>query len=107
MLILLTPIGVLAPGTAWGEWSAGELEAHGRATSPPTSRGSAALWKAAMPDYATPGVSNPLLGYLIAAVVGAALVVGVTWGIGALLGRRRGDDEAGAAPSAPPATPAR
>src|SRR5665648_441640 len=35
------------------------------------------LWRSAMPGYATPGISNALLGYLIAAVVGTALTVGV------------------------------
>ncbi len=105
-LILLTPIGALAPGTAWGEWSAGQLEGM-TGYVPANLERLGGLWKAAMPGYATPGVSNALLGYLIAAVAGTVLVVGVAWGVGALLGRRRDDDEAGAAPSVPPATPAR
>jgi len=41
-----------------------------------------------MPGYATPGISNALLGYLIAAVVGTALTVGVAFAVGALLARR-------------------
>ena len=74
VLILLTPIGVLAPGTAWGEWGGSRSRpARLRAAGFEKLGG---LWKAAMPDYATPGVSNAMLGYLIAAVVGAALVVG-------------------------------
>ena len=40
-----------------------------------------------MPGYATPGVDNALLGYLIAAVVGTALTVGVAFAVGALLTR--------------------
>ena len=99
VLILLTPIGVLAPGTAWGEWSPEEITGRiGYVPSGFEKLGS--LWKAAMPDYATPGVSNTLLGYLIAAIVGAALVAGVTWGVGALLARRRGESNI-AAPSPP------
>ena len=27
-LLLLTPLGLLAPGTAWSEWSSTELRAH-------------------------------------------------------------------------------
>jgi len=102
VLILLTPIGVLAPGTAWGEWGSEEIvQRIGYVPSGFEKLGS--LWKAAMPDYATPGISNTLLGYLIAAVVGTALVVGVTWGVGTLLARRRGDDTQQQA--SPPAAP--
>jgi cobalt/nickel transport system permease protein len=101
VLILLTPIGVLAPGTAWGEWGSDEIVKRiGYAPSGFEKLGS--LWKAAMPDYATPGVSNTLLGYLIAAIIGTALVVGVTWGVGALLARR-GPETSG--PTPPPALP--
>ena len=47
-------------------------------------------WTAAIPDYAPAFIRNPLLGYLFAAIVGAALVIGVTWGIAqAALPRRR------------------
>ena len=91
VLILLTPIGALAPGTAWGEWSGEELSSL-VGYLPANLEKLGATWKAAMPDYATPGVGNTLLGYLIAAVVGTALVVGAAWGIGALLARRRGDE---------------
>jgi cobalt/nickel transport system permease protein len=104
VLILLTPIGVLAPGTAWGEWSAEQITARiGYVPTGFDKLGS--LWKAAMPDYATPGVSNAMLGYLIAAVTGTVIVVGVTWGVGALLARRRGPDADAASASSPPTVP--
>ena len=106
VLILLTPIGALAPGTAWGEWGGEELDSL-VGYVPTNLEKLGGLWKAAMPDYATPGVSNSLLGYLIAAVVGTALVVGVTWGVGALLARRGTADAQLASPtSAPPASSA-
>ncbi len=96
-LILLTPIGVLASGTAWGEWGAEELKAAlGFVPSGLDRIGN--LWIAAIPDYAPAFIKNPLLGYLFAAVVGAAIVIGVAWGIAALLAR--GKDA-----SQPPATP--
>ena len=104
-LILLTPIGALAPGTAWGEWGSEELDSL-VGYVPGDLEKLGGLWKAAMPAYATPGVSNSLLGYVIAAIVGTALVVGVTWGVGALLARRRGDAADPAASSTPPAAPA-
>jgi cobalt/nickel transport system permease protein len=105
VLILLTPIGVLAPGTAWGEWSSEQITARiGYVPTGFEKLGS--LWKAAMPDYATPGVSNAMLGYLIAAVVGAALVAGITWGVGALLARRRRDGADAPTAPTPPTVPA-
>ena len=30
VVILLTPLGALAPGTAWGEWSPAQVQGHGR-----------------------------------------------------------------------------
>ncbi len=86
VLILLTPIGVLAPGTAWGEWSAEQLKSQlGFVPTGLEQIGSA--WTASIPGYAPAFIRNPLLGYLFAALIGAALVVGVTWGIARLLAR--------------------
>ena len=87
VLILLTPIGALAPGTAWGEWGSQELKAT-IGYAPANLEKLGGLWRSAMPGYATPGISNALLGYLIAAVVGTALTVGVAFTVGALLARR-------------------
>ena len=87
VLILLTPIGAMAPGTAWGEWGGEELKsAIGYA--PANLERLGVLWRSAMPGYATPGISNALLGYLIAAVVGTALTVGVAFAVGGLLAKR-------------------
>jgi len=85
-LILLTPIGALAPGTAWGEWGGEELKAA-IGYAPANLERLGGLWRSAMPGYATPGIGNALLGYLIAAVVGTALTVGVAFAAGALLAR--------------------
>jgi cobalt/nickel transport system permease protein len=88
LLILLTPLGVLAQGTAWGEWSTTELKsALGFVPSGLEKLGS--LWTSLIPDYAPAFIRNPLLGYLFAAVVGSAIVVGVTWVVGVLLARTR------------------
>jgi cobalt/nickel transport system permease protein len=105
VLILLTPIGALAPGTAWGEWSGEELDSL-VGYVPANLEKLGGLWKAAMPDYATPGVSNTLLGYLIAAVVGTAIVVGASWGVGALLARRGGSKTSSPSRPTPPTAPA-
>ena len=88
-LIILSPIGVLASGTAWGEWDGAQMKArlgyapHGLARL-------GGLWKAIMPDYSTPGGGNAFIGYLIAAVVGVIIAVGLAWVVGVLLAKRRG-----------------
>jgi cobalt/nickel transport system permease protein len=99
VLILLTPIGALAPGTAWGEWSSGQLEAA-IGYAPANLETLGGLWRSALPDYATPGISNALLGYLIAAIVGTALTVGFAFAVGALLARRAEAPQAEALPDA-------
>jgi len=86
VLILLTPIGALAPGTAWGEWGGEELKsAIGYAPANLDRLGG--LWRSAMPGYATPGVSNALLGYLVAALAGTALTVGAAFAVGVVLAK--------------------
>jgi cobalt/nickel transport system permease protein len=87
--ILLTPLGALAPGTAWGEWSPAQLQDMIGYVPADFAR-VGAVWKAAMPGYLTPGVGNALLGYLGAAVVGVLVTVGIALAIGAVLARPRG-----------------
>jgi cobalt/nickel transport system permease protein len=98
-LVLLTPIGVLAPGTAWGEWGGAELKAT-LGFVPAGLEKLGGFWTAAIPDYAPPFIANPLVGYLVAAVLGSALVIGTTWLVGKLLSRKAGDAPSG------PASPA-
>jgi len=90
VLLLLTPIGALAEGTAWGEWSAAELKGMlGYVPDGLEKLGSA--WTALVPDYAPAFVHHPLVGYLLAGVAGSGLVIGATWLIGRLLSRRDDD----------------
>ena len=89
MLLLLTPLGALAPGTAWGEWSGAQLKAALGYVPGNLDRFSG-TWNAAMDGYATPGVGNTFIGYLLAGIVGAVLVVGISWAAAAYLMRRRG-----------------
>jgi cobalt/nickel transport system permease protein len=99
VLILLTPVGVLAPGTAWGEWSSEQLRTSLGFVPEGLGRlGSA--WTAAVPGYAPAFVRNPLLGYFVAAVIGAVLVIGITWGIAKLLSHGDSDSPTGAPPAA-------
>jgi cobalt/nickel transport system permease protein len=87
--ILLTPLGALAPGTAWGEWSPSQLKAAIGYVPADFAR-VGGWWRAAMPGYVTPGVNDALLGYLVAALAGTLVTVGIALAIGAVLALPRG-----------------
>lgn len=72
VLLVLTPLGILAVGSAWGEWSPAEL---GTTHVP---RGLARLyhvWTAPLPDYAPRFIRSAPLGYLLSAMLGVGLIV--------------------------------
>jgi cobalt/nickel transport system permease protein len=89
ILLILTPLGILAAGTAWGEWSAhdfasatarqniADASSH---SAPPveTPRGLERLstvWTAPFPQYAPPFVREPAFGYLLSAMVGTGALI--------------------------------
>lgn len=80
-LIILCPLGLIATGTAFGEWSPEELLKEA-GFIPQGLEKMADLWShAPMPDYAVPGLEGSFAasaaGYIISAVVGVALIIGV------------------------------
>lgn len=78
-LILVTPLGLLAPGTAWGEWSAQELAVRGLGFVPEGLAKLENVWGAPLARYDLPALGNANLGYILSAVVGIALVVVMVW----------------------------
>jgi cobalt/nickel transport system permease protein len=78
-LIVITPVGLLAPGTAWGEWGAEELTKLGLSFVPKGLAQISGLWSAPMPDYAVPALGNANLAYILSAVVGILITIGVVW----------------------------
>jgi cobalt/nickel transport system permease protein len=92
-LIALTPIGLLAPGTAWGEWSREELQRLGLGYIPAGFDRWSNLWGAPLPGYDFPILNNSTVGYLLSAALGVALVVGaisaLPWLLDRLLRRTR------------------
>ena len=97
-MILLSPLGLYLParfgaGSAWGEWSSDEI-AKLAGYVPSGFHRVESIWKAPVPDYALRGQeSAPIIAqsivYVLAAVVGVALVMLVTFAI-----RRRRNVEA-------------
>ncbi|MCD6291211.1 MAG: PDGLE domain-containing protein [Anaerolineae bacterium] len=86
ILALLSPLGLLASGTAWGEWGADEFSSM-LGYVPQGLAKFAEIWNAPLPDYTIPGLGD-VPGYILSAIVGMALVVAFTWGLGRLLARR-------------------
>lgn len=78
-LILLSPLGLLATGTAFGEWSTEEL--IGEVGFIPAGLAKFAdFWQhVLLPDYSVPGMeagfAQSAAGYIFSAVVGILLVV--------------------------------
>nr|MDQ2731896.1 PDGLE domain-containing protein [Armatimonadota bacterium] len=89
LLMILSPIGLLAAGTAWGEWGAKDFKdpqmrqqiaVASANTAPPLQppRGLAKLssvWTAPMPDYAPRFLKSAKLGYVLSAGFGAGLIL--------------------------------
>jgi len=78
-LIVIVPIGLLAPGTAWGEWGTDELTSLGLAFIPQGMAKLSGLWSAPLPDYDLPSLGNANLGYILSAAVGILVIVTVVW----------------------------
>jgi cobalt/nickel transport system permease protein len=87
VLAILTPLGILATGTAWGEWAADELEGLGLGFVPRGLEQISGIWSAPFPDYALESWDERLV-YILSAVVGIALVVLVGYILGRWLARR-------------------
>jgi hypothetical protein len=84
---LATPIGLLASGTAWGEWGVNELKTMGLGYIPQGLQKLAGWWPAPMPDYGLPRVAA-VIGYILSAFVGIILIGTLTWLLGRWLSRK-------------------
>jgi cobalt/nickel transport system permease protein len=89
LLMLFTPLGFLAAGTAWGEWSSADLmnphtrDQIGAASgnhAPPSSvpvgiEKLSTVWTAPFPGYAPRFIKSPAFGYLLSAMFGVGFMV--------------------------------
>jgi cobalt/nickel transport system permease protein len=88
-LLILTPLGILAAGAAWGEWvpedfstpDARQRIAAASGNQAPPAQAPAGLqrlatvWTAPMPRYAPPILRSAQLGYILSAMAGTGLIV--------------------------------
>ncbi len=88
VLVLLSPLGLLAPGTAWGEWSTVQLSERGLGFIPKGLASLEGVWGAPMARYDLPALGNASLGYLLSALVGVFVIGLVVWLFSALLIKR-------------------
>lgn len=72
ILILATPLGLLASGTAWGEWGAEEIK--NLVGFVPKGIENGFQFNSPMPDYSG-GISNEYLGYIVSALVGVIIIL--------------------------------
>jgi cobalt/nickel transport system permease protein len=93
VVMLLTPLGILAGGAAWGEWAPkdfadparrAQIAAASGRVAPPVSAPAgverlARLWTAPLPDYAPHFVRSAGFGYLLSAMFGVGLILAVAW----------------------------
>lgn len=89
LLMVLTPLDLLAAGTAWGEWAPEdfkdpalrqEMAATSRNYAPPsqTPQGLerlSAAWTAPIPGYAPPFLKSEKLGYILSALFDCGLII--------------------------------
>jgi cobalt/nickel transport system permease protein len=101
-LMLFTPLGILAAGTAWGEWSSAafrnphtrdQIAAASGNHPPPSSipigiQRLSTVWTAPFPGYAPSFIRNPMFGYLLSAIFGVGFLVLASLGARAV-GRKR------------------
>jgi cobalt/nickel transport system permease protein len=89
VLMILTPLGILAAGTAWGEWSPEDFANQGSrqqmaaashsqlppATAPAGLQKLSSFWTAPMPRYAPPFLKSAGFGYMLSAFSGTGLII--------------------------------
>ena len=105
LLMLLTPIGILAAGTAWGEWGARDfsdpqmrqqIASASGDVAPPSQQPEglarlSSLWVAPFPQYAPRFVRHPAFGYVMSAMFGSGVILGTFLFLGWLAAGRASD----------------
>ncbi len=94
VLVLLTPLGLIASGTAWGEWGLGQIKEQ-LGFVPAGMARFADRWPSLFPDYSLPwagGRFGEVAGYVLSGVIGLVLIAAVA-AVAILVSRRH--DHAG------------
>jgi hypothetical protein len=77
LLVVLVPLGLLAPGSAFAEWSASDLETVFGMTPPVGLKSLEGLYNAPLSGYSVPGATTFTqlsLAYILAAAIGVSVL---------------------------------
>jgi hypothetical protein len=89
ILIILAPLGLLAAGETFGEWSTEEI--YEKLGFVPAGLGSlSSLWGAPLSDYAFPNdesQTGAIAAYLLSGILGVAICAGLLYYIGKKVAR--------------------
>ena len=93
VLVVLVPLGLLAPGEAYGEWGGDYLQqavGYVPAGFDQLQSSIGSIWNPPLPDYDLPSdtggtIASATPGYYISAIIGVLLIGGIAYGIGKVL----------------------
>jgi hypothetical protein len=92
VLVILTPLGLLAPGSAWGEWDLSEIKEKTGFIPQGMARFNEII-RHILPDYGITGFDKSFwqsaLGYILSAIVGIAVIALIFWLIAKLVPEKR------------------
>ena len=102
-LMIASPLGLIAAGTAWGEWGPeafqhpegrAEIAAASHNIAPPEAIPAgleklSSFWTAPIPDYAPAFMHSHVFGYILSALIGGGLIILTFLALSALAGRLR------------------
>ncbi len=91
LLVIASPLGLLAPGTAWGEWGTQQLQERGLTAIPVGLQQLSGLWGAPLAGYKLKALGNASLGYLLSAALGVVVIGILAWLFSWLLARSPSD----------------
>jgi len=73
LLIILCPLGLLATGTAWGEWGVHEI--RNMLGFVPGGMLKGFSFNAVMPDYNIPAIASKTVAYVVSAITGVVIIM--------------------------------
>jgi cobalt/nickel transport system permease protein len=108
VLMIVSPLGLVAAGTAWGEWAAEDfadpaarqqiIAASGHVAAPAVAPEGlsrlSSVWTAPIPDYAPSFMRNESFGYILSALIGGGLIILTFLGLSLASSRLRPPDAA-------------